>query len=181
LKKFLKVMLRKFLSPAKTVMVLMTVAVLLASCSSVRYGYYTKHKVPYTAPEPVKYAKAIPVKPFITGTETALRSVPEQKKNTAPERAVAKNSERKTNAEKSEVQKVAGSLDINKILREQANKIKVRGESGNIDDRTMIIILLVILLLVVLALVGDGLLWLLWLALVILLILALIKYLGLFS
>ncbi|HLG33241.1 MAG TPA: hypothetical protein VI757_00045 [Bacteroidia bacterium] len=165
----------------KCVFFFLLTAFLFSSCSQVHYTYYKKHKVPYSAPEEIRLAKAIPVKPFLTETETTLKESPAQIKNETAKKSVAKNSDKTNVVSRPESQKIASDFDINKFFREHKLEIKKKGGEGMLDDRTTIIILLVILILVLLALIGDGLLWLLWLALLVLLILALIKYLGLFG
>ena len=170
----------KFSISLKTILLLITVAFLFASCSQIHYTYYKKHKVPYNAPEEIKLAKAIPVKPFITETETKLKENPAQIKNEPVKKSIAKKSDKKNIVTPPVVEKPGSGFDINKFFREHKNILKAKGGDG-LDDRTMIIVLLVVLILIVLALAGDGLLWLLWLAVLVLLIFALIKYLGLFG
>jgi len=165
----------------KSILLVITAAFLVASCGPVRYTYYKKHNVPSAAGENVKFAKAIPSKPFLAQSEAVLKEIPEQDKNVVPEKADAKVSDTKNSAGKPEPEKISSGFDTEKFFREHKLDIKKKGGDGMLDDRTTIIVLLVILILVLLALVGDNLLWLLWLALVVLLILALIKYLGLFG
>ena len=52
---------------------LFTISMILTSCSGVRYAYYNKQKVPYTADEETKFGKAIPAKPFLTQAENELK------------------------------------------------------------------------------------------------------------
>lgn len=164
----------------KSFLFFLLTAFLLSSCSQVHYTYYKKHKVPYSAPEEIKLAKAIPVKPFLSEAETKLKENPVQIKNEPVQKSIAKKSDKKNIVNSPEVEKPESGFDFNKFFREHKKIIKARGADG-LDDRTMIIVLLVVLILIVLALAGDGLLWLLWLAVLVLLIFALIKYLGLFG
>lgn len=153
---------------------------LFSSCSSVHYTYYNKRKVPYTAPEEVKFAKAVPSKPFLSQTETALRENPVQQKSNEAEKPVARNQSRENSVSKQEAEKISSSFDIQKYFSEHKFVLQAK-DGGNIDQRTMIIVLLVVLILVLLALLGDGIFWLLWLALLILLVYALLKYLDLLN
>jgi len=163
----------------RAILFLSLAAFLFASCSTVRYSYYNKHKVPYSAPEEAKLPKAIPAKPFLTQTETALRQSqpPVQEKITAKNQAPDKEAKTEITNQK-EQKKVAGDFDIAKYLREHKHEISAR-DGSNIDHRTLMIVLLVVLILVLLALIGNGILWLLWVALLVLLIYALLKYLDL--
>jgi hypothetical protein len=157
-------------------------AFLFSSCSSVRYSYYDKHKVPSSAPEEVKLAKSVPVKPFLTQVENELKENYEitmpPSLSKEPSKAEAKNTLKEIKNALQEPQKIASGFDINKYF--SGHKIEIKKKDGGmLDDRTTIIILLVVLILLLLAIIGDGLLWLLWLALLVLLIFALIKYLDL--
>jgi hypothetical protein len=177
LKKYFTVMRLKTFT--HSFILLLSAALLFSSCSSVRYTYYKKHKVPGAAPEEVKFAKAIPAKPFLAQAEHALKQNAEVAMTVPPSKAEAKNTLKEIRSMIQEPQKIASDFDINNFFTEHKIEIKKKDGGGMLDDRTTIIILLVILILLLLALIGDGLLWLLWLALLVLLIFALIKYLDL--
>ena len=161
----------------KPVLGLAVIACLLSACSNLKYTYYNKHKVPYAAPREAKQVDAIPVKPFIAQTETALKENPQEKKNEAPEKLVAKKAGRKKSVIAPEQEKAPNGFDISKFFRE--HKYTIKAKSGDtIDNRTLMIALIVALILIVLALTGDSLLLLLWLAILIILVVFLMRYLD---
>ena len=169
-----------FIKSLSPILFFLAAAILISSCGNVRYTYYNKHKVPYTAPAEPKFVKAIPTKPFLAQTETALK----QSQPKANEKAASKNSNIKQNIKaeltnQPEHKKAANDFDIEKYFREHRTVITAN-DSVTIDNRTLIIVLLVVLILALLSLI-PGAIWLLWVAILVLLILVLIKYAGLFN
>ena len=164
----------------KSILFFFCAVLLISSCSNVRYTYYYKHKVPYTAPAEPKFAKAIPAKPFLTQTETALKqSQPEAGKKMSSNSTYAKPNYKAELNKQAEQKKVSNDFDIGKYFQEH-HPVIIAKDNITIDNRTLMIVLLVVLILILLSLI-PGALWLLWVALLVLLILVLVKYLGLFG
>lgn len=161
--------------------ILFTIAsLLMTSCTGVRYTYYNKQKVPYTAAEEIKLAKTIPSQPFLNKTESELK----EKAASAPVKSSKQEKVTPDNSKKKEpipakLQQIFTEKNIAKYIPKQYKNIQ--SETNTHEDRELMIVLLVVLILVVIALLGDELLWLLFLALLILLIYALVKYLGVFN
>jgi len=155
-------------------------SMLMTSCSGVKYTYYNKQKVPYTAPEEIKLAKTIPPKPFLSQQESELKgklpSAPDKKDN---QKNIAGDNDKKQETRPSQLQQIFNDKSIAKYIPKQYKNIQ--SEKNTHTDRDLMIVLLIVLILVVIALLGDKLLWLLFLALLILLIYALVKYLGIFN
>lgn len=164
-----------------TVILFTITSILMTSCSGVRYTYFDKQKVPYTAPEETKLAKAIPAKPFITKTESELKekaSVVQDKGG--KQKTVAQNDTQKKEASPATLEQIFNEMNIAKYIPKQYKNIQSENTTHE-QDRTLLIVLLVVLILVVISLLGQDLIWLLFLALLILLIYFLVKYLGIFN
>jgi len=169
----------KFKQIIRAALVLIIGTFLLSSCSNIRYTYFTKHKVPYTPPPDIKFAKAIPSKPFIAQTENAIKEKPGTTKSNMVKNTTTNKSAENPSLSKPAEEKLPNEFDIAKYFEEHRKEIIAR-DNVNIDNRTLLIVLLVVLILVLLSFI-PGALWLLWVALLVLLIIVLIKYLGLFS
>src|SRR5258705_5726301 len=155
-------------------------SMLMTSCSGVKYTYYNKQKVPYTAPAEIKLAKPIPPKPFLNQEEGQLQSkLPAVQDKDGKEKEIAKDNNTKKEAAPSKLGQIFQPKNIAKFIPKQPGGIQ--SEKKTFEDRELMIVLLVVLILVVIALLGDELLWLLFLALLILLIYALVKYLGILN
>ena len=154
-------------------------SLLMTSCSGVRYTYYNKQKVPYTASEEIKLAKAIPQQPVLNQAEGQLREkVSSGQGKSNKQTDVAPDNSKKKGAPPT-LQQIFTEKNIAKYIPKQLKNIQ--SENSMHTDRELMIVLLIVLILVVIALLGDELLWLLFLALLILLIYALVKYLGIFN
>src|SRR5688572_13429085 len=153
-----------FLTFIVAILLFTITSMLLTSCSGVRYTYYNKQKVPYTASEEIKLAKAIPSQPFLNQSEGQLKekasSVPV--KSSKPKDIAPDNGKKKT-AMPVKLQQIFSEKNIAKYIPKQIKN--VQSESKTHMDRELAIVLLIVLILVVIALLGDELLWLLFLAL----------------
>jgi len=152
----------------------------MTSCSGVRYTYFDKKKVPYTASEEIKLAKTIPVKPFLNKTESELKektaSTPDK---STKQKDVAIDNGKKKAAAPASLQQIFNEKNIAKYNPLQYKNIL--SEKNTHEDRELMIVILIVLILIVIALLGDNLIWLLFLALLIFLIYILVKYLGIFN
>ena len=164
-----------------TVLLFTITSLLLTSCSGVRYTYFNKQKVPYTAPEETKFAKTIPAKPFLNQPENELNEkISLTGDKNGKQKNVAENDVQKKTASPATLGQIFNQMNIAKYIPKEYKGIQSEN-SANDDQRTLLIVVLVVLILVVIALLGDELLWLLFLALLILLIYFLVKYLGIFN
>ena len=155
-------------------------SLLLASCSGIRYSYFNKQKVPYTAEE-TRFAKAIPTKPVPTGQENMLKEKPSATPGPGgSERNASENTGKKKSFTLPSPKQVVKDVDIAQYIPKQKQSIQSENKTND-DQRTLMIVLLVVLILIVISLLGDELIWLLFLALLILLIYFLVKYLGIFN
>lgn len=153
-------------------------AILITSCSGIRYTYFDKQKVPYTAPEETKLAKTIPAKPFLKQEENELRKKISTVQNKKAEQKNTTASDAQKKQDSSNLQQTINNLNIAKYIS-NGNK-GIQSEKHTADDERTLIVILVVLVLVLIALVGDV-IGLLIFALILLLIFFLLKYLGVFS
>jgi len=163
-----------------TVLLFTITSLLMTSCSGVRYTYFNKQKVPYTAAEETMSAKVIPAKPFLTQSENELKEkVSLARDKNSRQKNITENGIQKKAASPATLEQIFNEMNIAKYIPKAYQGI--HSENDTHEDRTLLIVLLVVLILIVIALLGDELLWLLFLALLILLIYALVKYLGIFN
>jgi hypothetical protein len=151
----------------------------MTSCTGVRYTYFNKQKVPYTASEEIKPTKTIPPRPFLNKTESELKGkmASNPDKENKRKDVTADNTEKKTSAPAT-LQQIFTEKNITKYIPKQYKNIQ--SENNTLMDRETMIVVLVVLILVIFALLGDV-LGLLFLALLVLLVYVLIKYLGIFN
>src|SRR5207253_2965325 len=62
-----------FLAFLIAIILLTITSMLMSSCSGVKYSYFSKQRVPYTASGETKRASPIPAKPFLNQTENELK------------------------------------------------------------------------------------------------------------
>lgn len=164
-----------------TVLLFTITSMLMSSCTGVKYTYYNKQKVPYTAGDQTKLAKTIPANPFLTQSENTL------KEKTAAlggkrsgQQNVSENPGQKKEIAPATPGKVLKEINVAKYIPKVKKSVQSSGD-GNEMDRDLAILILIIAIILVIALLGDNLLWLLFLALLVLLIYVLVKYLGIFN
>src|SRR5689334_12470879 len=154
-------------------------SLLMTSCSGVRYTYFDKKKVPYTASEEIKLAKTIPVKPFLNKSESELKEKTASTPGNSSKQEATPDNNKKKSSTPAKLQQIFNEKNIAKYNPLQ-NK-NILSEKNTHEDRELMIVILIVLILIVIALLGDNLIWLLFLALLIFLIYILVKYLGIFN
>ncbi len=155
-------------------------SLLMTSCTGVKYTYFNKQKVPHTAPEETKFAKAIPAKPFLSQSENKLKekiSLAGDKND--KQKTVAENDIQKKVSPPSKLEQILNEINIAKYVPRENKGIQSENKTHG-DDQSLLIVVLVVLIIVLIALIGD-ILGLLFLAVLVLLVYFLVKYLGVFN
>ena len=124
-------------------------SLLMISCTGVRYTYYNKQKVPFTASEEIKLGKTIPPQPFLNQAKNELNGqVASGPDKSSRQKDVAPDINKKA-ATPAKLQQIFSEKNVAKYIPNQYKNIQ--SENNTHEDRELLIVLLVVLILDVIA------------------------------